>query len=221
MRSDYRKIAVRLLELLEEVLETLAKSSTLREPQWKTLTDSLGECEELHLLTYLSVVTLLGLLKHCKILIKHRLLREGHTIYTGEHRTLLVTSPVCTGDCSKLNCLDYRCILEVRATAEIGKVSVGVESDGTVLKLADEFALVLISLLCEGLESLLLGYLSSDERILLACKLDHLVLDSLEIGLYEILLTEVNVIIETCLDCWSYTELHSRVKSLESSSKKM
>ncbi len=41
MRSDYREVAIRLLELLEEVLKALTEGSTLREPQRKSLSDSL------------------------------------------------------------------------------------------------------------------------------------------------------------------------------------
>ena len=97
------------------------------------------------------MVTLLSLLEHCKILIEHALLREGYTVNTCKHRALLVTSPVSTCDCSKLYSLDHRCVLEVSTAAEVSELAVSVECDGTVLEVADELALVLVTLLSESL----------------------------------------------------------------------
>ena len=55
-----------------------------------------------------SVITLLGLLHHLKILIEKRLLWERHAIDASKHLTLLITSPISTCDCCKLHCLDHR-----------------------------------------------------------------------------------------------------------------
>ena len=109
----------------------------------------------------------------------------------------------------------------MRSAAEVSEITVCVECDSSVLKLADKLALVLVTLLCECLESLLLRNLSPYECILLTCKLDHLFLDRLKVCLYKRLSAKINIIIETCLNRWSDTELHSRIKSLESRSKKV
>ena len=98
MRSDYLLVTVILLNLAEEALQTVAQLCTLGQPQRKTLAYALREGEELEILTEFAVVTLLGLLQHCQVLIEHRLLGERNTVDTGQHLILLVTAPVSTCD---------------------------------------------------------------------------------------------------------------------------
>ena len=69
------------------------------------------------------------------------------------------------------------------STAKVCEITVCVECDSTVLELADKLTLVLIALLSECLESLFLRNLCSNECVLLTCKLDHLLLDCLEVSL--------------------------------------
>ncbi len=221
MRGDYRKVAILLLDLAEEELEAEAEVRTLRKPERKSLSDLLGEGEELHFLADLAVVTLLGLLEEYEILVEHSLLREGNTVDTGEHMTVLVASPICACDSEELHGLDHGSVLEVRSAAEVGEVAVLVEGDGAVLEVADEFALVLVALLGEVLESLGLADLGAYELLLLAGELDHLVLDGLEFGLNELMAAEIDVIVESVLDCRSDTELDARIESLESFCHKM
>ena len=76
MRSDYLLVSVKFLYLAEHVLHTQAKLCALWQPYWQALAYSLREHEQFHLLSYLAVVALLGLLKHHEILVKHLLLGE-------------------------------------------------------------------------------------------------------------------------------------------------
>ena len=58
--------------------------STFRQPHRKSLAYRIGEHEQVHLLTDLTVVTFLVLLQQCQILIQHLLFRESDTTQTNQ-----------------------------------------------------------------------------------------------------------------------------------------
>ena len=74
--SDNLLITEALLYLAEHILQAQTQVGTLGEPHGKSLAHTVGEEEELHLLTNLAVVAFLGLFKHNEILIEHLLLGE-------------------------------------------------------------------------------------------------------------------------------------------------
>ena len=106
-------------------------------------------------------------------------------------------------------------MLDVRAAAEVGEVSVRVERDGPVLKLVYEFALVLVALPGEIVQGLGLGNLPAFESLLGLRELLHLVLDRLQVGIGNLPASEVHIIVEPRFDGRAHTELHTRVKSLQ------
>ena len=82
MRSDNFLIAIIFLDFAQHILQAQTKVCSLGEPDGQTLTHTVGEHEEFHLLTDLSVVALLGLFEHHEILVEHLLLGEGNTVDT-------------------------------------------------------------------------------------------------------------------------------------------
>ena len=161
------------------------------------------------------MVTLLGLFKHLEVLSEHAGLGEGDAVDTGELLAGFVSPPVCSGKGKDLHSLDNLSIAEVRAAAKVCEMTVGVICDGTVLKLGDKLLLVLVSLLREVLHGIGLGNLNAAEILLAAGKLQHLVLDSLEVCVSEGAAAHVYVIVETVLDCRADTELHSGEQGLK------
>ena len=215
MRGNDREIAVGLLDLLQEILQPLAKGGSLRQPKRQPLPYPLGESEEFHFLAELAVIPLLGFLHQSEVFVKHGFLREGYAIYTGKHLALLVSSPVCTCNGSQLDRLYDGCIPQMRPAAQVGEMSVRIESDGPVLKFAYELALVLVAFLSECLHRFILGHFPADETLVLTCKLHHLVFHCLQVGLRNLSVSEIHVIVETVLDSRPYTELHSGIEGFE------
>ena len=122
-RCDYLLIVVRTEETTQEVLQTQAQLCTLRQPDRKTLTNTVREHKEFHLLTNLSVVALLSLLKHFEIFIEHLLLREGDTIDTCHLLTLSIATPESSSNAGYLDCLDSTRRNEVRTTTKVGEIT--------------------------------------------------------------------------------------------------
>ena len=107
------------------------------------------------------------------------------------------------------------------SAAEVGEMAVGVVCDGTVLKLADELALVLVSLLLEMLHGFRLGDIDPGVILLLAGELKHPLLYLREVSVRDLVTSEIDIIIETILDGRSDTELDSGEQVLKSLSHKV
>ena len=161
------------------------------------------------------MVSLLGLFQKYEILVEKRLLRECNTIDTGKLMTILVTSPVCTGNGSEFHSLDDLGISEVRSAAEVGKVTVLIESNLTILEFIDKLDLILVTLLFEIFQSISLGHMRTLESLLAARKFHHLLLNSREISICKLPVTKVNVIVESILDSRADTEFDSRIQCFE------
>ncbi len=155
------------------------------------------------------MVTLLGLFEEDKIFIQHRLLRKGDSIDSGELLTLLVTTPVGSGDGGQLDSLDDLGVAQVRTAAKIREVAVGVVSDGAIGQLVDELALVLVTSLLEMFECVGLGNVLTDEVLLLASQLKHPFLNLGEISVGDLTAAQIHVIVESVLDGRSDPELHA------------
>ncbi len=161
------------------------------------------------------MVTLLGLFEEDKILIKHRFLREGDSVDSGELLALLVSAPVGSGDCGQLDGLDNLGVAQVRSAAKVREMTVGIVSDRSVGEFADEFALVLVTGPLKMLEGVGLGHVLTDEILLLAGQLKHPLLDLREIGVGDLAAAKVHVIVESVLDGRSDAELDAREYILE------
>ena len=122
-RCDYLLIVVRTKETTQEVLQAQAQLCSLWQPDRKTLTDTVREHKEFHLLTNLSVVALLSLLKHFEIFIEHLLLREGDTVDTCHLLTLSIATPESSSNAGYLDSLDSTRRNEVRTTTKVGEIT--------------------------------------------------------------------------------------------------
>ena len=102
----------------------------------------------------------------------------------------------------------------MRSAAQVRERAVGIERDGAVLEVRDEFDLVRVVLLGEGLEGLRLGDLAAQELFLVAGELHHFVFDGLQVGLGDGH-RGVYVVVEAVLDGRADAELDARVERLE------
>ena len=160
-------------------------------------------------------IPLLGLFQHLQIFVQQALLREGDAVDTGELLAGFISPPVGSGQGQHLHGLDHFRVFQVRATAQVCELAVGIISNGTVFQLGDELLLVLVSLFGEILHSIGLGHLDAAEVLLLAGKLQHLVFDGLEVCVREGAAVHVHVVIEAVFDGRADTELHAREKGLQ------
>ena len=146
--------------------------------------------------------------------VEHRLLRESNAVDTGQHLVLFVAAPIGSGHGSELYRLYQPRIGKVRAAAEVGETAVRIERDGTVLQVADEFRLVLVSLLGEYPHGLRLAHLPAHERLLGTGKLLHLLFDFRQVGLRNGY-GRIHVVVETVLDARPNAELDARIEAFE------
>ena len=154
-RSDNLLVVVRLKHLAEQLLQAQTQLCTLSKPDRQTLTYTVREHEEFHLLTDLAVVALLSLLKHEEILVKHRLLRERDTVDTCHLVALCIATPERTGYARNLHSLDSTSVHQVRTTAEVGEVALCVCRNCAILEVfLDMLALVLLTVSLELSKSL-------------------------------------------------------------------
>ena len=212
MRGHDREIAKLALLAAEEVLQGVAHHGSSREPQRKPEADTAGECKQFHLLAELAVIALLGLFEHREILVKHALLRESDSVYTGQLLPALIAFPIGARDRCQLDGLDIIDVLDMRSAAKVREVAVGVERDLAVLEILDELALVFVVLVFEILEGVRLGHLLALEGLLGAGEFNHLVLNLLEIRLGNLPVAEIHIIVEPIFHGRAYSELDARIK---------
>ena len=217
MRSDYLLITITFLNLLQEVFQTQAQGSSLRQPNRQSLTYTLREHEQFHLLTDFTVIALLGLFYQCQIFIKQFLFRERNCIYTSHLRTFLVTTPVSRRYGHYLHGLNRSCRKKVRTTAQICKVTLSIGRNMSVFQFFNQLILICLSFLGKESQSIGLGDFLAHNSFLTLGHFDHFLFD-----LGKVCLTDDNtlrrhhVVIETVLNSRTDTELHARIEFLQS-----
>ena len=221
--TDNLLIVIRLQERTEQLLQAQTKLCTLWQPDRKTLTYTLREHEEFHLLTNLTVITLLSLFENNEIFIKHLFLREADTIDTGHLLTLSITAPESTSHTCNLHSLDQTGVHQVRTTAKVGEVALGICGDRAILQvLFDVLALVFLTVSLELSECISLRNLLANYRLVLLGKFQHLSLDLGEVILRNHLtLSWHHIVEETALYGWTETKLNTRIKLLKSFSEQV
>src|SRR6476659_6092876 len=88
--------------------------------------------EEIELLPEAAVVAFLRLLDSLEIRVEILLRVEGRPVDACQLRVLFVAAPVRAGESGQLDRLDRRGVLEMRAAAEVGELTLRVEGDRTV-----------------------------------------------------------------------------------------
>ncbi len=167
------------------------------------------------------MVALLGLLQKHEILVEHLLLGECYAVDAHKLVALFVAAPVSTGKRGYLHCLDGGGVGEVRTAAQVGERTLGVGGYVTVLKLADQLALVLLVALAKHFHRIGFCYVGSDNGLFLLGEFSHLGLDLGEVGGGYGVTVGVDVVVESVFNGRAYAELHARVELLESFGEKV
>ena len=223
MGSDDLLVAKAGLYLAQHVLQAQTQLRSLGQPDGKTLAHALGEEEEIHLLAYLAMVAFLGFLQHDEILIEHLLLGEGDAVDAGHLLALGVSAPESAGHAGNLHGLDDARGNQVRTTAEVGEVALGVSGDGAILQiLLYVLALVVLAVGLELLECVGLGDILPHHGLIPLGQLHHLgfYLGKIVLG-DDIAGLRHHVIEETILNGGAKTELYARIKLLQSLGQKV
>ena len=106
VRGDDLLVSEILLNLAQHVLKTQTELRSLGQPDGQTFSHAVGEHEEFHLFSYLTMVALFGFFQHDEILVEHLFLREGDTIDAFHLLALGIATPECAGNACYLDCLD-------------------------------------------------------------------------------------------------------------------
>ncbi len=215
MGRNNGQVAVLRLLFGQEGLQGVAKGRTTGQPQGQAGAYALGEGEQLHVLANLAVVPLFGLFQYLQILGEHAGLGEGDAVDTGELLAFFIAPPVSAGQREHLHGLDDLRVLQVRATAQVRELAVGIIGDGAVFQLRDEFLLVRVPFLGEVFEGVRLGHLYALEVLLLAGEFQHFVLDGLEVRVRQGAAVHVHIVIEAVFDGRADAELHAREQGLQ------
>ena len=103
----------------------------------------------------------------------------------------------------------------MRAAAQVGESTILIKSDGTVLQVADQLALVLVAFFGIGLEGIRLGDVRADEGLTAAGQLDHLIFNFPQICFHKLPVAQVHIVVETVLDGRSDAELDAGIQCFE------
>ena len=174
-----------------------------------------GECSDRwkrsELAAELAVVALPRLLEPLEMLGEILLRVEGRTVDPRELRLVRVAAPVRAGEPGELHRLDRLRVLQVRSTAEVSEVALGIERDLPVGGV-DELDLVRLALLLEARLRLVARNLLARPFAPFLQLAVQLGLDPLELLLVQGL-REVEVVVEPVLDRGPDGDLHAGVQA--------
>ena len=223
MRSNNLLITKTFLHFTQVVLQAETQVGTFRQPDGETLTHFIGEHEQLHLLTDLTVVAFLSLLQHDEILVEHLFLGERDTIQTLHLLTGSVTTPESTSHIGQLDSLDGTGVHQVRTTAEVGERTLCIGGDTAVLQvLLDVLALIGLTVSGKLFQSVCLCHLLANDGLFLGSQFTHFLLNLREVTLLDALTVfQQHIIEETILDGRTESELDTGIKLLQCLSKQM
>ncbi|MPM52842.1 hypothetical protein SDC9_99606 [bioreactor metagenome] len=208
-------IAALLLLVLNKPLQQLDHARALRQQDRQALADNIHGGEELQLAAELIVVPLLRLFQRGNIGIQVGLLLESRTIDALEHLVLFTAAPVSARNVEKLDVLYHARALDVRAGAEINKVSLTIEADDSVRRqIANELYLIRFAELVHVGNRLFTRQLKALYLLVFLLNLRHLGLDLDEILRREGL-RRVKIVIEPVLNRGADGELGLRPETLD------
>ena len=220
-RSNHFLIIVAGLNTTQEFLQTQTQCSTFRQPHRESLSNRFREHEQLHLLTNLTVVTLLRFFQQYQIFIQHFLFRERNTINTGQHLAIFVTTPVSTGNSSQLDSLDRSSRHQVRATAKVSKCTLCIRSNVSVLQFGNQFTFISFPTIAEHLQSICFSNALSDYIFFLCSQFQHFSFNSGQITFFNHSFSRIHIIVESVFNSRTDTKLDTRIKFLQSFSQQV
>ena len=196
------------------MFQTISERSAFRQPQRQARSHARRETKQFELLAELAVVALLGLLEHRQVFVEHRFFRKGDSVDTGQHLVVLVAAPVGPGHRSQLDRLHVPHVRQVRPAAQIGKITVRIETDRPVFEPLDQFHFILVAFFGIGLHRLGLADLAATDRLLRARQFFHLFLDLRQIAFGDRRRT-VHIVVKAVLDARPNPELDPRIERFE------
>ena len=155
VRADDLLVPGFLLNLLKEHLQPFTQRSSLGQPQGQTRPDFSRESKKLKFLPQFPVIPFLSFFQQYQVFCKFLLFRECNTIYPSQLLARFIATPVGAGNCKEFYRLDRACIFQVRTTAQVGKIACFVKSYLAILKILQEFNLILITFFCKKVDGLL------------------------------------------------------------------
>ncbi len=204
-------IAIAALDFAQELFEAVAQGCSFGKPQWQAGTYFGREREQFHFLAELAVVAFLRLLQKCQILVEHRLLGEGYAIDTYQLGTFFIATPVSSCQRHHLHGLDRRGGREMRATAKVGELPLGIGGYVSVLQLGNKLALICFVAFAEEVQRIGFGYVGTHNLLVLLCQFEHLCLDFGKIGRCEGVFARVDIVVETVFYRRTDAEFHTGI----------
>ena len=177
-RTHYFLIIITGLDTAQEILQTDTQGSTFRQPHGKSLAHHIGKHEQIHFLTYLTMVAFLGFFQHYQIFVQHFLLRESYTINTCHLLTVFLPSPISTGHRKQLDSFDRSSRGQVGTTAKVGKRTLCISGDVSILQFGNQFTFISFTSFTEFLQRILFSDALTHQYLFLCSQLGHLGLDS-------------------------------------------
>ena len=177
-RTHYFLIIITGLDTAQEILQTDTQGSTFRQPHGKSLAHHIGKHEQIHFLTYLTMVAFLGFFQHYQIFVQHFLLRESYTINTCHLLAVFLSSPISTGYRKQLDSFDRSGRGQVRTTAKVGKRTLCISGDVSILQFGNQFTFISLTSFTEFLQRILFSDALTHQYLFLCSQLGHLGLDS-------------------------------------------
>ena len=173
--------------------------------------------EQVQLASQLAVVALARLLQALHVRGQVVLGQERRAVHAREPGVVRVPAPVGAGHAGQLERLDPLGRRRVRAAAQVGEGTVGVQGDGVDALVPDEVLdqldLVVLALGPKALQRLGHGDVLARELLVGFHVLSHLGLDALEIGVAELhVLGELEVVVEAVFDGWADRDLDPGVE---------
>ncbi len=117
MRGDNLLIAVLFLNAFEKLFQIVAKDSTFREPQWKSLSYALRKMKKFHFFPDFSMVAFLGFFQNDKIFFQKFLFWERDGVNTRQLFILFIATPISTGYAEKFYGFYIACVWQVWSSA--------------------------------------------------------------------------------------------------------
>ena len=214
-RTHYFLIIITGLDTAQEILQTDTQGSTFRQPHGKSLAHHIGKHEQIHFLTYLTMVAFLGFFQHYQIFVQHFLLRESYTINTCHLLAVFLSSPISTGYRKQLDSFDRSGRGQVRTTAKVGKRTLCISGDVSILQFGNQFTFISLTSFTEFLQRILFSNALTHQYFFLCSQLGHLGLNSWQICLLNDCFTRVYIIVKTVFNGRTDTKLNARIKFLQ------
>ncbi len=190
--------------------EFFPDSLSLREIHRKSAAYEFVDHKKTHVPSYFTVIALSRFFEEFQMRFKFLFSGEAYAVYSLQDFVIRVTFPVNARMLEQLEVAAQFYVVNMRASAEIRKISLVIARDRSVFHSFDKVDLVRVVL--EHFERLSLCDLSSVDPCACLCDFLHLFLDRRDIVFIEHLVSQVHIVVKTFLDDRPYPEFCVRIK---------